>query len=215
MTRKIMGWLIRELRKPSGFLAPFLISSMNLGHSRFTRKVLGEVSITSSDKILDIGCGGGNAISIMAESCGAVYGIDPSPSCVKKSTDKNRNGVKTNRVVIREGDAEAIPFGDGTFDLITAFETVYFWPDVESAFMEIHRKLKPSGIFLVACETRRPESGEKHLLEDIDTGNGTFRIFGRGEMRDILSAAGFVDIKELLPREDRWLCMSAQKMSAL
>jgi ubiquinone/menaquinone biosynthesis C-methylase UbiE len=209
--KKIMGWLTRELRKPSGFLAPLLINLMNSGHSRFTRKVLGEVSITSSDTILDVGCGGGNAISIMSELGGMVYGIDYSPSCVKKSISKNRNGVKAGRVVIREGNAEAIPFEDGMFDLITAFETVYFWPDVEAAFLEIHRKLKPSGVFLVACDMRRPESGEKHFLEDTDTGSGTFRIFEHSEMRDILCNAGFVNIKELLPQEKRWLCLLAQK----
>jgi SAM-dependent methyltransferase len=161
--------------------------------------------------VLDIGCGGGNAISIMSELGGRVYGIDYSPSCVKKSISKNRNGVKAGRVVIREGDAEAIPFEDGMFDLITAFETVYFWADVEAAFLEIHRKLKPSGVFLVACDMRRPESGEKHFLEDTDTGSGTFRIFEHSEMRDILCNAGFVNIKELLPQEKRWLCLLAQK----
>jgi hypothetical protein len=81
--------------------------------------------------------------------------------------------------------------------------------------LEINRKLKPSGLFLVACEVCRPESGEKHFLEDADTGNGAFRIFGRGEMRAILSNTGFINIKELLPQENRWLCLSAQKRSAL
>jgi SAM-dependent methyltransferase len=132
---------------------------------------------------------------------------------VEKSINKNRSGVKAGRVVIREGDAEAIPFEDGMFDLITAFETVYFWPDAEAAFLEINRKLKPSGVFLVACEVRRPESGEKHFLEDADTGKGAFRVFGRGEMKGILGNAGFVNIKELLPLENRWLCLSAQKKS--
>jgi SAM-dependent methyltransferase len=188
---------------------------MNLGHSGFTRKVLGEVSITPSDTILDIGCGGGNAISIMAGLGCVDCGIDHSPSCVEKSINKNRSGVKAGRVVIREGDAEAIPFEDGTFDLITAFETVYFWPDPETAFLEIYRKLKPSGVFLVACEARKPESGKKHFLEDADTENGTFRVFGRGEMSDILCNAGFVNIRELLPQKNRWLCLSAQKKNAL
>jgi SAM-dependent methyltransferase len=209
--KKIMGRLIRAWRKPGGLLAPFFLNLMNAGHSRFTRKVLGEVSITSSDTILDIGCGGGNAISIMAERGGVVCGIDHSPSCVKKSISKNRRGVKAGRVVIREGDAEAIPFEDGAFDLVTAFETVYFWPDVEAAFLEINRKLKPSGVFIVACEVRRPEDGQKNFFDDVDAGSGVFRVFGLGEMKTILSNAGFVNIKELLPRENRWLCLSAQK----
>lgn len=50
-------------------------------------------------------------------------------------------------------DVGALPYGDGAFDLVTAFETVYFWPDLEKAFQEILRTLKPGGRFLLVCET--------------------------------------------------------------
>jgi ubiquinone/menaquinone biosynthesis C-methylase UbiE len=206
-----MGALILNWRKPQGFFAPLLLSAMNLGHLPFIKKVLAEVSITSSDTVLDIGCGGGNAISIMAKSAGKVYGMDHSPECVKKAIGKNKSQVKSGRVVICERDACRIPFEDGMFDLITAFETVYFWPDIESAFMEIRRKLKPSGAFLVACEACRPEGGKKHFLESVDVKNTAFRIFERREIRDFLSKTGFANIRELSPQKPHWLCLSARK----
>jgi SAM-dependent methyltransferase len=206
-----MGVLIRIWRKPQGFFAPFFLGVMNLGHLPFIKKVLSEVPLGASDTVLDVGCGGGNAVRLMAKSAGKVCGVDYSPVCVKKSIRANILRVEAGQVSIREGNAEELPFEDNTFDLITAFETIYFWPDIESAFREIHRKLKPSGIFLVACETCAPEDGRKHFLEDIDVGKGPFHIYGYGEVRGILEKAGFSDIKELLSQKRLWLCLSARK----
>ena len=46
-----------------------------------------------------------------------------------------------------------LPFEDDTFDIVTAFETVYFWPDIEKCFGEVKRVLKPGGIFLIGMES--------------------------------------------------------------
>jgi ubiquinone/menaquinone biosynthesis C-methylase UbiE len=210
----LMGVLIRAWRKPQGVFAPLFLGTMNLGHLPFIKKVLSEVSIGPSDRILDVGCGGGNAVCVMARSGAKVYGIDHSPACVEKAARTNRRRIESGQVSICEGDAGKLPFEDNMFDLITAFETIYFWPNIESAFREIRRKLVPSGIFLVACETRAPEGG-KHFLEDVDSGKEPFHIYSCGEIRGLLEKAGFTDIKELLPQKPRWLCLSAQKAGAI
>ena len=54
---------------------------------------------------------------------------------------------------IIEGNVKSLPFEDNTFDIVTAFETVYFWPDIEKCFAEVKRVLKPGGIFLIGLET--------------------------------------------------------------
>jgi SAM-dependent methyltransferase len=208
--KRLMGVLIRAWRKPRGVFAFLFIDTMNLGHLPFIKTVLSAVPVGPSDTVLDVGCGGGNAVRVMARSAGKVYGIDHSPVCVEKSIRVNRFQIKAGRVSIQEGDAGDLPFEDGMFDLITAFETIYFWPDIVSAFRGIRRKLKPSGVFLVACETRAPESGEKHFLEEVDAGKRPFHIYGRSELRGILEEAGFADIQEPLPQKRRWLCLSAR-----
>ena len=214
MIKLLMGALIRTWRKPQGFFAPLFLGTMNLGNLPFIKRVLSEVLIGPSDTVLDIGCGGGNAVRIMADSAAEkIFGIDHSPVCVEKSIRVNKLQIEAGRVFIQEGDAGNPPFEDGMFDLITAFETIYFWPDIESAFQGIRRKLKPSGVFLVACETCAPEGGGKHFLEDIDAGKGPFHIYGRDEIHGILEKAGFTDIKELLPQKRAWLCLSARKGS--
>lgn len=45
-----------------------------------------------------------------------------------------------------------LPFGNDVFDLITAFETIYFWPDILEALKQVHRVLKPNGTFMICNE---------------------------------------------------------------
>ena len=56
-----------------------------------------------------------------------------------------------------------MPFEDNTFDIITAFETVYFWPEIEKSFNEVKRILKPGGIFLIVLES----NGSDNLIMKI------------------------------------------------
>ena len=54
---------------------------------------------------------------------------------------------------VLEGNVQSLPFEDNTFDIVTAFETVYFWPDIEKCFGEVKRVLKPGGTFLIGMES--------------------------------------------------------------
>ncbi|WP_303236742.1 methyltransferase domain-containing protein [uncultured Bilophila sp.] len=45
---------------------------------------------------------------------------------------------------MRRGDASRLPYAAGAFDLVTAFETVSFWPDVPAAFVEVRRVARPA-----------------------------------------------------------------------
>ena len=89
----------------------------------------------------------------MAENAKKVYGIDYSIESVKLSKEVNEKLIKEGKVEIQEGNVKSLPFEDNTFDIVTAFETVYFWPDIEKCFGEVKRVLKPGGIFLIGMET--------------------------------------------------------------
>lgn len=111
------------------------------------------LNIKSDDIILDIGCGGGININRMAKDAKKVYGIDYSIESVKLSKKVNEKFIEEQKVEIIEGNVEKLPFEDNTFDIVTAFETVYFWPNIEKCFGEVKRILKPGGTFLIGLET--------------------------------------------------------------
>ena len=65
----------------------------------------------------------------------------------------NEKLIRDGKVEIQEGNVKNLPFEEDTFDIVTAFETVYFWSDIEKCFGEVKRVLKPGGIFLIGMES--------------------------------------------------------------
>ena len=106
-----------------------------------------------------------------------------------------------------EGSAAALPFGEDCFDLVTAFETVYFWPDIEKCFRGVYKILKDGGHFVIVNEddglTGNNEKWEK-LIDGMHT-------YTPDELLAILSSAGFRDIVIHDDELHHWLCVTALK----
>lgn len=142
-----------NMRKPQGKLGNIQLKSMNKEHTPVSLWGLKHLDIQPDDIILDVGCGGGINIKRMAEKAKKVYGVDYSIESVKLSKEVNEKLISEGKVEIYEGNVKDLPFEDDTFDVVTAFETVYFWPDIEKCFGEVKRVLKPGGMFLIGMET--------------------------------------------------------------
>lgn len=149
-----------NMRKPEGKLGNFQLKSMNKEHTPVSLWGLKHLNIKPDDIILDVGCGGGININRMAKKAKMVYGIDYSIESVNLSREVNRQEIYDGKVKVIEGNVASLPFEDNTFDIVTAFETVYFWPDIEKCFGEVKRVLKPGGIFLIGMES----SGSDNLI---------------------------------------------------
>lgn len=142
-----------NMRKPKGKLGNIQLKSMNKEHTPVSLWGLKHLNIKSDDVILDIGCGGGININRMSKKAKKVYGVDYSIESVKLSREVNRQEIYDGKVEVLKGNVADLPFEDDTFDIVTAFETVYFWPDIEKSFGEVKRVLKPGGIFLIGMES--------------------------------------------------------------
>lgn len=142
-----------NMRKPQGKLGNIQLKSMNKEHTPVSLWGLKHLNIKHDDIVLDVGCGGGININRMAKNAKKVYGIDYSIESVKLSRQVNEKLIDNGKVEIHEGNVKDLPFDDDTFDIVTAFETVYFWPDIEKCFGEVKRVLKPGGTFLIGMES--------------------------------------------------------------
>lgn len=144
----------RQCRKPTGWLGRRVARAMNVGHAKLTTWGLRGVRVGPAARILDIGCGGGRTLRILAAmaSDGRVEGIDYSPASVSVALGTNADLVASGRVSVQQGTASRLPFADATFDLVTAVETHYYWPDLQHDFREVLRVLKPGGRFVVIAE---------------------------------------------------------------
>lgn len=107
-------------------------------------------------KVLEIGAGTGFFVINLALA-GLVrepYATDISPGMVDVCLrNAQANGIANMKA--RTADAEALPFEDGFFDLVIGHAVLHHLPDVEAAFAEAFRVLKPGGIFVIAGEPTR------------------------------------------------------------
>src|SRR5262245_43385278 len=151
LTILILAYLLRQCRKPSGWLGRFYLWTMNLNHSRLTDWGLSHVQIEKHYSMLDIGCGGGRTIKKLADlaSEGKVCGVDYSKASVAAARSTNQKKIGSGKVEIRQSSVSKLPFADQTFDLVTAVETLYYWPNPLTDLQEVLRVLKPGGRMLV------------------------------------------------------------------
>ena len=138
-----------------------------------------------------------------------VFGLDYSSKSVEESIKFNQEAVDAGNVEVLEGSVSDIPFEDGVFDLVTAFETTYFWPDLENDLKEIHRVLKDDGQILIAVtDTADKEFGEK-MLKAIDFLE--MNLPTNDEMIKTLESAGFTKISLFIKDIDDYSCYIARK----
>ena len=156
-----------NMRKPKGKLGQIQLKSMNKEHTPVSLWGLKHLDIKADDIILDIGCGGGININRMAKHAKKVYGVDYSMDSVKVSREVNRQEIYDGKVEVVHGDVQSLPFDDETFDIVTAFETVYFWPNIEKCFGEVKKVLKPGGIFLIGTESNGSDNIPMKISEKL------------------------------------------------
>ena len=198
--------LFKDSGCPRGKVGKLILSMMNRGHRELHEWALSLVEIAPRAKALDIGCGGGSAMALLLRRCreGMVCGIDVSECGLECSARRNAKAIAAGRCEVRAGSAETIPYPPGYFDIATAFETLYFWPDIDGAFAEVLRALKPGGTFLIANHQADPERAEWTDVVDNMTVRGEEEITAR------LARAGFAEIAARRS-EKGWLCVIAKK----
>lgn len=96
-------------------------------------------------KTLDVGCGGGFSCEFMAERGAIVSGIDQSQKCVQ--TAKNHALISGFKIDYRQGLAENMPYDDNTFDVVICVDVLEHVADYKQVVSEVHRILKPGGLF--------------------------------------------------------------------
>ena len=139
----ILRAFFNNTRKPEGLLGRCMVGSMNRAHAALADWGLSCLPETGPTEIAELGCGGGRNIRVLLRKYPAatVAALDYSEVSVEKARRVNRKGLQASRCRIIQGDVSCLPFEDGTFDLVTAFETVYFWPGPTESFREVYLSL--------------------------------------------------------------------------
>ena len=203
----ILKVFFNNTRKPEGLLGRCMVGSMNHAHAALADWGLRHLPETGPTEIAELGCGGGRNIRALLRKypVATVTALDYSKISVEKARSVNRKGLQAGRCRIIQGDVSHLPFENSAFDLVTAFETVYFWPGPTESFREVYRTLRPGGIFLIANESDGENSQDDKWLSVIDG----MRIFNQTQLTTFLTEAGFSEVVVKRNTKKHWLCALA------
>ena len=182
---RLLESLIEQSKRPENGIGKWMLKIMNRAHLGMMHTALSKVRIGRGDTVLDIGCGGGETVRLLAARAdqGTVYGLDYSETSVAMSLRRNRQAAEAGRVRILQGEVSKLPFGDGMFDLVTAIQTHYYWPDLPGDVKEVYRTLKPGGQFIISSEIYKVQYHMEHFKT-------------AGEMEQLFRATAFADTDE-------------------
>ena len=197
-----------QYMKPHGDEGIQVIEEMNTEHRYIGDFALECVDIDKNAKIIDIGCGGGvNIERFLKVTENSVDGLDYSEVSVAESIKRNRDAVENNRCSVICADVSSMPIEDDSYDLATAFSTIFFWPDLGETFKEVLRIIKPGGEFMIAQGT----DGTNPLDEEwIDTIAG-INVYTAEELENYLLKAGFKSV-EIFKKEGTYLLVVIGKI---
>jgi SAM-dependent methyltransferase len=183
---------------------------MNISHSKLTDWGLNHISVGRQFTILDIGCGGGGTVRKLARIAtkGKVYGIDYSEESVRISRRTNRKLIEAGRVEIQHGSVSTLPFWDSLFDLVTAVETHYFWPDLANDLKEVLRVLKPGGILIVMGGEYKGGKYDERNAKWVELGDMAYH--SPDELGELL-AVGYSEVEVFEDYDRGWICAVGRK----
>jgi ubiquinone/menaquinone biosynthesis C-methylase UbiE len=210
------AFVLRQARKPSRWLGRPFLWMMNNHHARLTDWGLQHLPVTSNLTILDVGCGGGRTIHQLAALSpeGKIYGIDYSTGSVASSRAKNASLIQEGRVEVTQASVSNLPFPENMFDLVTAVETQYFWPDLVNDMKEVRRVLKPVGTLAIIAEAYR--SGHDSAVQRfVLTKLMRASYLSVAEHSELFAQAGFTNIRVFEEHDSSWICIVGTKPSPL
>ena len=179
--------------KPEGTMGKVVVAMMNRGHAGTAAWGFSHLDLQGNEEVLDCGCGGGANIAVFLRMVdeGHVTGLDYSTVSVAKSREVNRAAIDAGRCEIVQGNVQELPFDDARFDVVTAFETVYFWPEIACCFAEVHRVLKSGGVFMITNETTGKTGAHEKWQKLVDG----MSVYTGEELEALLIGAGFARVE--------------------
>lgn len=205
----IMKKFFNQTRKPEGTLGKLMLRGMNSGHAKLADWGLSHLPELNPERIAELGCGAGrNAGELLKKYPQAhVTAIDYSALSVEKAREYNRDSIAAGRCVVQQGDVSDLQLPEESFDLATAFETVYFWPGIENCFAQVAKILKPGACFLICNEADGIDAGTLRFEKIIDG----MKVYKAEELEAALRKAGFTEARSDHYGSKPWITVLARK----
>jgi ubiquinone/menaquinone biosynthesis C-methylase UbiE len=206
---------VTQCQKPTGLVGRLVLWNMNSRHSRVTDWGLSHITIGKHDSVLDVGCGGGKTVGNLAAvaSEGRVLGIDHSAASVRFARKFNQELIRKGRIEIQEGLVSQLPFPENTFDLVTAVETHFWWPDLPAGMAEIFRVLRPGGKLILIAEVYKGANTAMARALEKHASSFALKLLTIDEHRELFANAGYSEVQVVTEPVKGWICATGTKSS--
>ena len=166
--------------------------SMERGHRPVGEQAIARMDVPADARVLDVGCGSGWATRLLAEYApnGRVTGIDISDEMIRMARESSQ---AHGNVDYQMASAEQLPFEDNEFTHAFSMESLYYYRNIPKALNEIHRVLKPGGLFVAVVDLYW-ESEATHQW--IDTLKVPVELLSIDEYRSLFTEAGFENVRD-------------------
>src|SRR5215207_2974353 len=119
------------------------------------------LALDPADRVLEVGCGHGVAVSLVCERLagGRITAIDRSQKMIAMAAHRNGDHVAAGRAVLKTAALEEADFDGERFDKVFAFNVAPFWLEPKQALDIVGRHLSPTGAVYLFWDARHTQSG--------------------------------------------------------
>jgi SAM-dependent methyltransferase len=166
--------------------------SMERGHRPVGEQAIERMGVPADARVLDVGCGSGWASRLLAGFAiqGSVTGIDISDEMINLARESSRVFPQCDFEV---ASAEQLPFSDNEFTHVFSMESLYYYRDIPKALKEIHRVLRPGGVFVAVVDLYLENEASHQWIDKL---NVPVELLSTDGYRSLFLDAGFVDIRD-------------------
>lgn len=199
-----LHWLARQFARPRGLAGRLLIAPwLDRISRRANRLALARLAPAASERILEVGFGGGGLLALLLQGEPAkLFAADISEAMVRRAARRFAPALRRGTLEVLHAPVDALPLPDGSADAAVSVSSLYFWGDPDAALRELTRVLRPGGRLVLVWEspeTLRRWPGHVH----------GFSVYDAPDLIAAAAGAGLADAE--VEREGGFIVLSLRR----
>ncbi|GAB2546339.1 class I SAM-dependent methyltransferase [Nocardia heshunensis] len=149
---RVMSTVAGQLGNPHGLLGKGVAAFLNRGNRPMIEAAVTAAEVSGVDAAADIGFGGGIGLTLLLErvgTTGSVTGVELSEDMLTRARSEFAADLTEGRLKLMTGSLTELPLPDASLDAVITCNTIYFVADLDRAFTELARVLKPKGRLVI------------------------------------------------------------------